>query len=293
MNTNLENINRLPTSGQMENNKIGQILLGLGKLNEEQVQDILALQETQDLSFGAAAQKLNLVSNQDIDEAIAQQFNYAILAPGADGFSDELHVAYKPFGGEAEAIRALRSQLLLGCLEQGRRAITIMSPNKRAGATYLSVNLAISFAQLGLKACLIDANLREPRVANVFGLKARTLGLSDVLLGQNGVEEVILRNLFPNLGVILSGRRPPNPQELLGRHELVWMLSQLLSDFDVILFDTPAMNTTADARTVAARVGSALLVARQHKTLAHDIEAATAELNAGDIELVGTVLNKY
>jgi receptor protein-tyrosine kinase len=293
MNSNVENIGRNHSGGQWENNKIGQILLGLGKLNEEQVQDILALQENEDLSFGAAAQKLSLVSTQDIDEAIAQQFNYAILAPGADSFSDELHVAYKPFGDEAEAIRALRSQLLLGCLEQGRRAITIMSPNKKSGTTYLTVNLAVSFAQLGLKACLIDANLREPRIANIFGLKERAPGLSDVLLGQNGVEEVILRNLFPNLGVIPSGRKPPNPQELLGRHELVWMLSQLLSDFDVILFDTPSMNTTADARTVAARVGTALLVARQHKTLAQDIEAASSELSAGDIELVGTVLNRY
>ncbi|UTW55859.1 polysaccharide biosynthesis tyrosine autokinase [Kordiimonas sp. SCSIO 12610] len=293
MNKNIENIGRSHSEGQWDNNKIGQILLGLGKLNEEQVQDILALQDSQDLSFGAAAQKLNLVSTQDIDEAIAQQFNYAILAPGADSFSDELHVAYKPFGDEAEAIRALRSQLLLGCLEQGRRAIAVMSPNKNSGTSYLTANLAISFAQLGLKACLIDANLRTPRVANIFGLKERTPGLSDVLLGQHGVEEVILRNLFPNLGVIPSGRKPPNPQELLGRHELVWMLSQLLSDFDVILFDTPSMNTTADARTVAARVGTALLVARQHKTLAQDIEAATNELNAGDIELVGTVLNRY
>jgi len=280
-------------SGQWESNKIGQILLGLGRLNEHQVQDVLALQSQEGISFGRAAQKLNLVTEKDIDEAVAQQFNYAILGEEAASFSDELHVAYKPFGPEAEAIRAIRSQVLFSCLEQGKRALTIVSPSSGAGVTYLAVNLSVSFAQLGLKTCLVDANLRHPRIGDIFGLDQNTLGLSDILLGQHGVEDTILRNLFPNLGVLASGRRPPNPQELLGRHELVWMLSQLLSDYDVIIFDTPAMNMTADARAVAARVGTALMVARQHKALAQDVETAVEELAAADVELIGSVMNRF
>ncbi|WCL53171.1 polysaccharide biosynthesis tyrosine autokinase [Gimibacter soli] len=273
--------------------KIGQILMAQGKINEDQVREILKTQAERSCSFGEAAIYLGFLTQLDIDTAISQQFNYAILSPEAGSYSAELHVATNPFGQEAESFRALRSQLMLESLEKGRRAITIVGPNAGSGCTYTAANLAIAFAQLGLKTCLIDANLRNPRIAKLFSISREHEGLSEILIGGRTYDEVLVGDTFPNLSIITSGRVPPNPQELLGRHELIWTLSHVLRDFDTVLFDTPAMNHCADARTVAARVGSALLVARRHQTLANDARVAVEELRSNGVHLIGTVLNTY
>ena len=95
--------------GQM----LGQILIGLGKLNENQVLQILEEQKRSSCSFGEAAVKKTLLTIAEIDDAVARQFDYSVLSPDFGQPSSELVTAYDPFGDEAEAFRALRSQLIL------------------------------------------------------------------------------------------------------------------------------------------------------------------------------------
>lgn len=282
-----------PKGGNVKGQMLGQILIGLGKLNEDQVFQILEEQKKFACSFGEAAVKTQLLTIAEIDDAVAFQFDYSILSPDSDRPSSELCTAYDPFGDDAEAFRALRSQLLLNGYEKGRRAISIVASDSKSGSSYIAANLAVSIAQYGLHVCIVDANLRTPRLAKVFGIEKGAAGLSEILRGKCSYDAAINYDCFPKIGIIPAGRIPPNPQELLGRSEFVWTISHLLREFDVVLFDTPAMNKCADGAMVSARVGSALLVARKNYSLSKDIEVLAAELQGNDCKLMGAVLNEF
>lgn len=273
--------------GQM----LGQILIGLGKLNENQVLQIFEEQKKSSCSFGEAAVKKNLLTVAEIDDAVARQFDYSVLSPDFGQPSSELVTAYDPFGDEAESFRALRSQLILNGYEKGRRSISIVAPNSGSGTSYIAANLAVSIAQYGLHVCLVDTNLRTPRIGNIFGVANNSVGLSEVLRGKCSYDEAVIYDSFPRMGLITSGRIPPNPQELLGRSEFVWTISHLLREFDMVLFDAPATNKCADGMMVSARAGSSLLVARKNHSLSNDIEVLSSELSDNDCKLMGAVLN--
>ena len=275
--------------GQM----LGQILIGLGKLNEDQVILILEEQKKSACSFGEAAVKSQFLTITEIEDAVACQFDYSILSPDSGRPSSELCTAYDPFGDEAEAFRALRSQLLLNGYEKGRRAISIVAPASKSGSSYIVANLAVSIAQYGLHVCLVDANLRTPRLAKMFGIEKGAAGLSEILRGKCSYDEAIKYDCFPKIGIIPAGRIPPNPQELIGRSEFAWTISHLLREFDMVLFDTPAMNKCADGNMVSARVGSALLVARKNRSLSKDIEVLAVEFQGNDCKLMGAVMNEF
>lgn len=280
---------RRPDNSRM----LGQVLISMGKLNEDQVKLVLEEQAISLNSFGEAAVKLQFLTIEEIDEAVACQFDYSILSSSPEGLSQELVMAYDPYGDDAEAFRALRSQLILNGYEKGRRAISIVTPNTGSGVSFVSANLAVALAQSGLHVCLIDTNMRSPSIGGMFDISINTLGLSDILRGKCGYDEVIIHDCFPKLGILPAGRIPPNPQELLGRQEFVWTVSSLLREYDIILFDTPAMNKCSDSKLVSTRVGSALLVARKNHTLSHDIEVLKSELEESECTLLGAVLNEF
>lgn len=272
--------------------RIGSILLQSGKLNDKQIQEILERQIKRNCSFGAAAIDLGYLVQMDIDLALCEQFGYEILKQtSGKPHSNDLIAALDPFGIEAESFRALRSRLMLQCFEKGRRALAIVSPVSGSGSTYVAANLSISLAQLGLNICLVDANLRRPRINKIFGMSSSVRGLSDVLRRKDGYDELIVDSRFPGLAILPVGHVPPNPQELISSRAFVNLVTQILREYDVAIFDTPAANTCADGRLISARVGNALLVTRTNHTLAHDVQVLSGELKSSGCELVGSVLN--
>ena len=271
--------------------KIGQLLVSMQRMREDQIPEVIEAQHKTGETFGAVAVALGFVSKEDVEEAIAHQFDYAILSPEYDAAHSDLHVATQPSSAVAESFRALRSHLVLNQIEKGQRAIAVVSPSEAAGTSFTAANLAIAFAQSGIRCALVDGNMRRPALHDLFQLTHADAGLSDVLVGNCDIADVLHHHLFPNLSVLPCGRTPPNPQELLGRNEFVWAISFLLSEYDVVLVDTPPMSNSADTRVIAVRLGSALMVARKHKTYISDMQKSAAELERVGVELVGTLLN--
>ena len=279
----------VPSAGAQA--KIGQLLVSMQRMREDQIPEVIAAQQRTGESFGAVAVALGIVSREDIEEAIAHQFDYAILSAEYDAAHSHLYVATQPSGPGAESFRALRSHLVLNQIEKGQRALAIVSPAEGAGTSFTAANLAIAFAQSGPRYCLVDGNLRKPSLHQMFNLHQVSAGLSDVLMGNYDIADVLHHQLFPNLSLLPCGRTPPNPQELLGRNEFVWAISFLLSEYDVVLLDTPPMNSSADTRVIAVRLGSALMVVRKHKTYISDVQKSASELERVGVDLVGTLLN--
>lgn len=273
---------------------IGDILVARGKLQATDIPRIIERQKAQREPFGAAAVALKLVSQADLDAALATQFGYDYLQPGDNSVSPEVVTAFKPLSTAAEEMRALRSQLLLRGFgtPEGRKVLSIVSAQPKDGRSFIAANLAVAFAQQGQRTLLVDADFRHPRQGNLFRTP-NSAGLSGILSGRVGAEVISPVAALPGLCVLAAGGQPPNPQELVSKPALTQLLDVAARDFDVVLLDTPAATSAGDAELVAARAGAALVVARKHKSLLRDTTALTHRLQQGGVTLVGSVLNQY
>ena len=270
---------------------IGNLLLQAGKIRISDVQQILNLQNKEALRFGEAAIKLGLVNEEDISRMLASQFDYTYLVPGEGGFSTELVCAYRPYTQPAEKIRMLRNQLMSRWFNNGKKTLAILGATQGVGTSYVAANLAVTYAQLGQRTLLIDANLHTPRLHQIFNLDNR-IGLGSILAGRADLTCIVQINGLSGLSVLPSGALPPNPTEIIGRGLNHTFINQLSQHYDVILFDTPSFNDHAESANLAIISGGGILVARQDHTKFHDLEQIRDTLNGTSAQLIGTVLNQ-
>src|SRR3989449_1061178 len=214
--------------------RIGSILAEEGKLGVEDIERVMQLQQSKGLRFGEAAQRLGLITEDDLRCAVAKQCDFPHMLPGNERISSELVVAYEPFHPRAEELRALRTQLLIRWSKAGvrQRVLAIVSPGPGEGRSYVAANLAVAFSQLGERALLIDADLRTPRQHRIFDVPDR-IGLSAVLSGRADRGAVVPVSEFGSLSLLPAGACPPNPQELLLRPAFATLLEELRNEFDV------------------------------------------------------------
>jgi chain length determinant protein tyrosine kinase EpsG len=272
--------------------RMGALLLDSGKLTAENAERVLRTQKELGLRFGEAALRLGLVSEDDIQQALARQFSYPYLQKGQANLSPRLIAAYDPFSPQVEALRAIRSQLMLRWFARGRRALAIVGITEDDGASLFVSNLAVVFSQLGEQTLLVDANLRSPRQQEVFGLKPRQ-GLSDLLAGRADLDVIARIPSFVDLSVMPSGTLPPNPQELLAREGFRNLNTQLESRYDVVLYDLPPFASGADALAVAGRAGGVLLVARKDHTRIANVTRMVEQLVDAGGEVLGSVVVEF
>lgn len=274
---------------------IGAILVDSGRLSPDDAECILRFQKEQGVRFGEAAIELGLLTREDIRFALARQFDYPCISGDDTRLDGTLVAAYRPDMPIVEQLRALRSQLVLRWFEAApakapaRKVLAIVSPGKREGRSFIAANLAIVFSQLGERTLLIDADLRAPAQHSLFAL-GHGPGLSGMLSGRAGGEAIVRAPALRSLSILPAGPLPPNPQELLSRSTFSDVLDIATRHHDVVLIDTPAAGSYADALTVAIRAGGALMVARKDqsslpgfRTLAHNLRASCT--------VVGSVLN--
>jgi protein-tyrosine kinase len=290
----------LPPSGPDElpaaarGRSIGALLVDGGKLSPADAEAVLRHAREKGLRFGDAAVKLGLVTSADVQHALARQFDYPYLAQSDGSLGRELIAAFAPFSSPVEALRALRTQLVLRWFdaEPPRKTLAIVSAKRRDGRSYVAANLAVVFSQLGEKTLLVDADLRNPRLHAIFGLSDR-VGLSALLSGRGSAEAIVRIPNLAGLSVLPAGATPPNPLELLARTAFPMLLQELSVRYDVILIDTPAVALGADYQSVSAAAGGALLVARRDVTRSADAQAISAVVAQTGAAVVGALLNEH
>lgn len=220
------------------------------------------------------------------------------LARGGAEYADpaaiESVMIQSPQSMEAEAIRVLRTRLTAQHLREGRRSLAVCSPAAGSGCTYVAINLAVSMAQAGVRTALVDANLRDPMVADLCGLPLDMPGLSDYLASDTvSAAEIVDSALLPNLAVIGAGDIPANPQELLSGARFRGLVDQLLREYDLTIFDTAPANVCSDGQRVATMAGFSLIVSRKHKTYVEDVKTLAKQLRADRSVVVGSILNNF
>jgi chain length determinant protein tyrosine kinase EpsG len=283
----------LPPERVRKDRPIGAILIDAGRLTIADAERVLHAARRFGLRFGEAAVKLGVLTPEDVRFALSRQYDFPYLGPGVDKLSDELVAAYRPLSPQAESIRALRSQLLLHWLgaEPKQRCVALVSGGRREGRSRLAANLAIVFAQLGERTLLVDGDMRHPRQHALFSLD-NTNGLSFALAGR-GAPTLYRIGSLASLSVLPSGPAPPNPQELLSRSNFGYLIGELRANFDVVIFDSPATEESADAYLIAACAGAAVPVVRRNVTRFPRLQRLADHLAAARATVIGTVVNNF
>jgi len=280
-----------PGASAAPERSIGAMLMDAGKITPEDGERILRHARETGKRFGDAAVALKLVAQADIEHILAHQFDYRYLRTGQSAISEEVVAAWSPFSGPVEALRALRTQLMLRWFGAGeRKSLVITSPGRAEGRSHLAANLAVVFSQMGGRTLLVDADLRNPRQHALFGLP-NTAGLSTVLAERSDLSVIQRIHAFLDLSLLTAGALPPNPLELLSRGSFTTLIDQVSASYDFIIVDTPAARLGSDSQIVGVRCGGALLVARKNRTSLDDCQDLAEAIKASGAELVGAVMN--
>lgn len=214
---------------------------------------------------------------------------------------------FSPKSMIAESFRALRTNIQFKSGQRPIKSLAVASASPQEGKTLVSVNLAITMAQSGLKTLLVGSDMRKPMLDRVFGTEIGP-GLSDVLLGnyawrdtvktitdlimgKMSLDEVMMTPGLDNLHIITSGPIPPNPAELIESHRLRDFLEEAKKQYDLILFDSPPILSTADAAILGTRMDAVLLVYRVGTVSRGLLKRAVTQMEQVKCDILGVILN--
>jgi succinoglycan biosynthesis transport protein ExoP len=190
-----------------------------------------------------------------------------------------------------EAFRRLRNNILL--LNKGTHCLTLLvtSSEPKEGKSTIVANLAISLAQSGKKVIVVDCDMHLPTQYKFFSLPNST-GLSNFLLNKIDLDTIVQDCATRSLWVITTGTIPYNPTELISSPEMSKLLGKLRQRFDVVLLDTSAIMSEADAAILAPIVDEAILVVRRGRSRREDVQAACKLLVDAHASSIGVVINR-
>ncbi|MEY2689019.1 MAG: hypothetical protein RL375_3217, partial [Pseudomonadota bacterium] len=226
--------------------------------------------------------------------ALSQQFHYPYTPESRRPLNSELVTAVQPFSRQAEAFRAIRSQLMMRVFApaEPKRALAIVSPDSGDGKTFFTANLGVVLAQLGGRVLLVDADMRGPRLHTLFDVPNNT-GLSGILSSRQEDNVIFQAPDLPSLFIMPVGVTPPNPLELIERPAFRLLMSELLRKFDHVLVDTPAAVYGSDASVLAAKCGAALAIARKNRSRVNSLHELVATVSASTPKFAGVIINEF
>ncbi len=190
----------------------------------------------------------------------------------------------------AEAYRTLRTNLIFSQAVQTLRSIVVTSAAPGEGKTTTAANLAVSFAQQGMRVLIIDCDLRRSRLHKMFSIP-REPGITECVLGQLDTDAAPRETSVTGLYVVPSGQLPPNPSELLGGERMRKTLASFAEAFDLIVLDTPPLLAASDAAILSTLADGVVLVVRAGVTEAEAGQQAMQQLMSVGARVVGAVLN--
>jgi capsular exopolysaccharide synthesis family protein len=192
----------------------------------------------------------------------------------------------------AESFSTLSTSISLLNDGPGRRKILFTSAHAGEGKTFCAINCAASFAQLGLKTLLIDADFRLPSVGGIFLGRKNAPGMSDLLLEQAHLGQSVHLTEIENLYVMPAGQRVPRPAELFSKPRLSAILDRVTNDFDRVVIDTAPVHLVSDTLLLVKHVHYVCLVIRAGETPAEDVLRTARRLAEAGAPPVGFVWNQ-
>ena len=221
-----------------------------------------------------------------------------LAAIGFDILADEkpLVTQIGRYAARTEAFRTLRTNLQFLSPDSHPQVIVITSALPGEGKSTSAINLAISLAQAGAKTILVEADLRRPKIPLYLEFSNMAEGLSELISGQKKMTSVMLKKLVrkesSGLNVLLSGKVPPNPSELLGSAKFDELIKMLRKQYEYVIIDCPPLLPVTDAAIVAAKADGAVLVIHAGVTKKPHFIGSRDAMTAVGSTILGVVLNK-
>jgi receptor protein-tyrosine kinase len=275
--------------------RIGSILVGAGLLQPPEVERVLAWAREEGVRFGGAAVAHRLVTADQLERALAQQYAFSILERGSSAVSPEVIAAFDPRNCAVSDLRRLRTTIRIAQRDAPAsaplRSVAVLSPGAAEGKSFVAANLAVTCAQTGLRTLLVDADLRRGRLRELFGLPDGP-GLSTILVGRVLPGSIARVPGMPNLCVLPAGPFPPNPSELLSHDALAQLHQALVRTWDLVLFDTAGAADEPDAALVSHVAHAAIVVVRRDRSALHDMEALVASDAVRGVRVLATLYDE-
>ena len=202
----------------------------------------------------------------------------------------ELVVHARPLSGIAEAARSIRTNLMFMNPDRPYKKLLVTSAAPSEGKTTVACTLAIAFAQGGQRVCIVDCDLRRPRLHRIFDRQG-DIGLTNVLVGEATVDDVARPTVVDNLWCVPSGPTPPNPADILQSATFRRFIDDLSSRFDRVVIDSPPAVAVTDAAILSTLCDGAIFVIRAFKTSKHLSDHGLRSLRDVDAPIVGAILN--
>lgn len=204
---------------------------------------------------------------------------------------EEPIVMNAPASLAAESFRMLRANMQFIVGEDKNPVLVVTSAMKGEGKSFTAINLAAVQASYGKKVCLVDLDLRRPRLSEYLKIDKRK-GMSNYLIGKAELDEVILSVNDNKFDLIPSGPIPPNPSELVASSNLESLLKILRERYDYIILDSPPIGMVSDAMFISKIAGYLLLVVRHNITYKQLLSGLIEELERNQIKGINLIYNE-
>jgi succinoglycan biosynthesis transport protein ExoP len=211
------------------------------------------------------------------------------LAESTDGNRD-LYVHKNPGSRVAECCRSLRTNIMFSGADRQLKTLVVSSANPREGKTTTVIYLGTTMAQSGQRVLLIDTDMRRPRLHASTGV-SRTTGLTNLIVGDMAIEDVVKTTEIPNLFVLPCGPLPPNPAELLMSQRFKTLLTELANRYDRVILDSPPLGVVTDGVVLSKHTDGVILVCKSGTTLREELKRAARQVRDVNGTIIGTIVN--
>ncbi|WP_210132764.1 MULTISPECIES: polysaccharide biosynthesis tyrosine autokinase [unclassified Staphylococcus] len=191
----------------------------------------------------------------------------------------------------SEKFRGIRSNIMFANAKNEIRSVIVTAEKPTAGKSFITANVAITYAQAGYRTLIIDGDMRKPTQQYLFNTSNQE-GLSSLIIGRTTFDQAINSTEVEGLDLLTSGPIPPNPSELIDSDEFYQVYQKLLNDYDFIIIDTPPVNTVTDAQVYLKYINHALMVIDVEDNNKKEVRKAKTLLEKTGGKILGVVLNK-
>lgn len=190
----------------------------------------------------------------------------------------------------SEQYRVIRTRLMQDVQLGKIKTVVITSALDKEGKSTVAINLAIAFADTGLKVLLIDADLRSASLTAKLQLQKR-MGLSEIVTNPLKDKTLPLFNFSKQLDILPSGEKQEQAAELLSKKEMTELITEYRNIYDLIIFDTPSICKVADAQILSIKTDGTILVVRQNLAETKEINRAKEMIQGVQGHLIGAIAN--
>ena len=190
----------------------------------------------------------------------------------------------------SESIKTLRTNIQLS--GQSIKTILVTSCYPNEGKSDIALSLAQELGSIGKKVLLLDADIRKTAYVGRLEVQEEVKGLSQLLSGQAGSQDIIYNTNFPNMDIIFGGPSAPNPSGLLSENIFKILFKELKDYYNYILIDTPPIGTVIDAAVIGRCCDGAVFLIQPGNVRYRDAQKAFAQLEKSGCRILGAVLNK-